>query len=161
SFTGAVAVGRAVQAAAAANVVPVTLDLGGKSPQLVFADADLDAALPFLVNAGIQNAGQTGSAVSRILVERSRYDEVVDRMVDRYRALRAGPALADLDLGPLISARQKGIVEGFLAMAPEGSIVARGGIAAGAPAGGHYLAPALLAGPGTGHPLAQEEIFGP
>lgn len=161
SFTGSVAVGRAVQAAAAANVVPVTLELGGKSPQLVFADADLDAALPVLVNAGIQNAGQTCSAASRILVERSRHDEVVERMADRYRALRAGPALDDLDLGPLISARQKRIVERFLTMAPEGSIVARGEIAAGAPAGGHYLAPALLAGPGPAHPLAQEEIFGP
>ena len=161
SFTGSVAVGRAVQAAAAANVVPVTLELGGKSPQIVFADADLDAALPLLVGAGIQNAGQTCSAASRILVERSRYGEVVERMAERYRALKVGPALADLDLGPLISARQKAIVEGFLAMAPEGAVAARGSIAATAPAGGHYLAPALLAGPGPDHPLAQEEIFGP
>jgi aldehyde dehydrogenase (NAD+) len=161
SFTGSVAVGRAVQAAAAANVVPVTLELGGKSPQIVFADADLDAALPLLVGAGIQNAGQTCSAASRILVERSRYGEVVERMAERYRALKVGPALADLDLGPLISARQKAIVEGFLAMAPEGAVAARGSIAAGAPAGGHYVAPALLAGPGPDHPLAQEEIFGP
>ena len=72
SFTGSVAVGALVQAAAARHVAPVTLELGGKSPQLVFADADLDRALPFLVNAGIQNAGQTCSAASRILVERSR-----------------------------------------------------------------------------------------
>ena len=71
SFTGSVATGAAVQAAAAANVVPVTLELGGKSPQVVFEDADLDAALPFLVNADIQNAGQTCSAASRILVQRS------------------------------------------------------------------------------------------
>ncbi|MEI2807590.1 aldehyde dehydrogenase family protein [Albidovulum sp.] len=161
SFTGSVAVGRAVQAAAAANVVPVTLELGGKSPQIVFADADLDAALPLLVGAGIQNAGQTCSAASRILVERSRYGEVVERMAERYRTLKVGPALADLDLGPLISARQKAIVEGFLAMAPEGAVAARGSIAARAPAGGHYVAPALLAGPGPDHPLAQEEIFGP
>src|SRR5690606_22400529 len=62
SFTGSVGVGAMVQAAAAANVIPVTLELGGKSPQLVFADADLERALPFLVNAGIQNAGQTCSA---------------------------------------------------------------------------------------------------
>ena len=127
SFTGSVAVGRAVQAAAAANVVPVTLELGGKSPQIVFADADLDAALPLLVGAGIQNAGQTCSAASRILVERSRYGEVVERMAERYRTLKVGPALADLDLGPLISARQKAIVEGFLAMAPEGAVAARHG----------------------------------
>ena len=109
SFTGSVAVGAAVQAAAAANVVPVTLELGGKSPQVVFADADLDAALPFLVNAGIQNAGQTCSASSRILVERGLHDALLDRMAARYRALRVGPAAADLDVGPLISARQKAV----------------------------------------------------
>src|SRR5690606_2446883 len=74
SFTGSVATGALVQAAAAKNAVPVTLELGGKSPQVVFADADLDAALPFLVNAGIQNAGQTCSASSRILVERAVFD---------------------------------------------------------------------------------------
>jgi aldehyde dehydrogenase (NAD+) len=73
--------------------VPVTLELGGKSPQLVFADADLDAALPFLVNAGIQNAGQTCSAASRILVQRPVFDAVSARMAERYRALRVGPAL--------------------------------------------------------------------
>ena len=69
SFTGSVGVGSLVQASAARNVVPVTLELGGKSPQIVFDDADLDKALPFLVNAGIQNAGQTCSASSRILVQ--------------------------------------------------------------------------------------------
>ena len=73
SFTGSVGVGALVQAAAAPNIVPVTLELGGKSPQVVFEDADLDAALPFLVNAGIQNAGQTCSASSRILVQISEW----------------------------------------------------------------------------------------
>src|SRR6185369_1374597 len=80
SFTGSVATGALVQGAAARNTIPVTLELGGKSPQLVFADADLDAALPFLVNAGIQNAGQTCSAASRILVQREVYDTVLERM---------------------------------------------------------------------------------
>jgi aldehyde dehydrogenase (NAD+) len=161
SFTGSVATGRKVQAAAAENVVPVTLELGGKSPQLVFADADLDAALPFLVNAGIQNAGQTCSASSRILVERSIYAEVCERMAAAYRALTTGPAMADLRTGPLISARQKGIVERYLAMADPAHILARGQLAEGLPEGGHYIAPALIAGPGPDHPLAQEEIFGP
>ena len=110
SFTGSVAVGALVQAAAARHVAPVTLELGGKSPQLVFADADLDRALPFLVNAGIQNAGQTCSAASRILVERRATREVVERMAARYKALQVGPADADLDVGPLISERQKAIV---------------------------------------------------
>jgi aldehyde dehydrogenase (NAD+) len=161
SFTGSVATGRKIQAAAAENVIPVTLELGGKSPQLVFADADLDAALPFLVNAGIQNAGQTCSASSRILVQRPIYDQVCARMADAYATLTVGPAMADLRVGPLISARQKGIVERFLAMAPPEGILARGTLAADLPEGGHYIAPALIGGLSPDHALAQEEIFGP
>ena len=161
SFTGSVGVGSLVQAAAARNIVPVTLELGGKSPQLVFADADLGKALPFLVNAGIQNAGQTCSAASRILVERSRYAEVVAAMAERYRALRVGPALADHDLGPLISAQQKAVVEGYFALGSDLTVAAEGQIVADAPKGGHYVAPRLLADVRPGHRLAQEEIFGP
>ena len=158
---GSVAVGALVQAAAARHVAPVTLELGGKSPQLVFADADLDRALPFLVNAGIQNAGQTCSAASRILVQRKRYDEVVERMAERYRGLSVGAADADLDVGPLISARQKAIVEGFLAAGADLTVAAEGTIVADAPAGGHYVAPTLFASVPRDHWLAQEEIFGP
>ena len=161
SFTGSVPVGAMIQEAAARNIVPVTLELGGKSPQLFFADADLDKAVPFLVNAGIQNAGQTCSASSRILVHRSRYDEVVARMAERYSALKVGPAMADLDVGPLISARQKEIVSAFLAATDPSTIVAQGQIADDVPEGGHYLAPALVAGVGADHKLAQEEVFGP
>ena len=106
SFTGSVATGSMIQMAAARHVKPVTLELGGKSPQLVFEDADLDAALPFLVNAGIQNAGQTCSASSRILVQRKIYDEVTARMAERYGALKVGQAMSDLDVGPLISDRK-------------------------------------------------------
>ena len=127
SFTGSVATGAMVQIAAAKNAVPVTLELGGKSPQIVFADADLDAALPFLVNAGIQNAGQTCSAASRILVERSVYDIVRQRMADRYRALRVGPAAADLDVGPVISRRQKDVIEHYLGLARDGGLKIAGG----------------------------------
>ncbi|HVW92350.1 MAG TPA: aldehyde dehydrogenase family protein [Devosia sp.] len=162
SFTGSVAVGRLVQAAAAQNVVPLTLELGGKSPQVVFADADMQKALPFLVNAGIQNAGQTCSAASRILVQRSVHDQVVERMAERYRALKVGPALADLDVGPLVSARQKQIVEGFTGTLGNGqSIAAQGNIVDDAPKGGHYVPPMLLAGIGPNDRLAQQEIFGP
>lgn len=161
SFTGSVPVGQMIQEAAARNIVPVTLELGGKSPQLFFEDADLDKALPFLVNAGIQNAGQTCSASSRILVHRTRYDEVVACMAERYSALQVGPAKADLDVGPLISVRQKEIVSAFLAAADSSAIVAQGQIVADVPAGGHYLAPALVAGVSADHKLAQEEVFGP
>ena len=90
SFTGSVKTGQLIQTAAAQNVVPVTLELGGKSPQLVFEDADLDRALPFLVNAGIQNAGQTCSASSRILVQRGVYDTVCTRMGEAYSSLNVG-----------------------------------------------------------------------
>ena len=161
SFTGSVAVGALVQAAAARHVAPVTLELGGKSPQLVFADADLERALPFLVSAGIQNAGQTCSAASRVLIERSRYTEVVERMAERYRALRVGPADADLDVGPLISAKQKAIVSSFIEEGADLTIAAEGTIVADAPGGGHYVAPTLFANVKPDHRLAQEEIFGP
>jgi aldehyde dehydrogenase (NAD+) len=163
SFTGSVAVGSLIQAAAAKNAVPVTLELGGKSPQIVFADADLDAALPFLVNAGIQNAGQTCSAASRILVERPVYDAVRSRMAERYRSLRVGPALDDLDVGPVISARQRDGIEACLALARDEriEIVAQAELAKGTPAGGYYVRPALLAGAAPTHRLAQDEIFGP
>ena len=161
SFTGSVGVGKLIQTAAARHVVPVTLELGGKSPQLVFEDADIEAALPFLTNAGIQNAGQTCSASSRILVHTSRFDEVVAGMAKRYKALRAGPALADLNVGPLVSNRQREIVEGFLAKGADLEMVARGEVVADAPAGGAYVAPALFAGVASDHTLAQDEIFGP
>ena len=161
SFTGSVAVGALVQAAAARHVAPVTLELGGKSPQLVFADADLDRALPFLVNAGIQNAGQTCSAASRILVERKRYGEVVERMAERYRSLTVGPADEDLDVGPLISERQKAIVSKFIAEGADLETAATGRIVESAPEGGHFVAPTLFADVAPSHRLAQEEIFGP
>ena len=163
SFTGSVQVGQLIQAAAAKNAIPVTLELGGKSPQLVFDDADLDAALPFLVNAGIQNAGQTCSAASRILVQRGVFDTVVARMSERYRALRVGPALADLDVGPLISRRQQEIVQGYLSLVRDSGLViaAQATLPADLPAGGCYVPPTLVADVNPAHRLAQEEIFGP
>ena len=146
SFTGSVPVGKLIQTAAAENVVPVTLELGGKSPQLVFEDADVDAALPFLTNAGIQNAGQTCSASSRILVHRARYDEVVSGMASRYAALRAGSAMDDLDLGPLVSRRQRDIVEGYIAKGADLETAAKGEIVAPCPGGNIWSRPG-------GHPL--------
>jgi len=161
SFTGSVGVGKLIQSAAAQHIVPVTLELGGKSPQLVFEDADVDAALPFLTNAGIQNAGQTCSASSRILVHRSRYDEVLSGMAARYETLRAGPAMDDLEVGPLVSQRQKEIVEAFLLQGADLECAARGTVVDDAPGGGAYVAPTLFAGVAPDHVLAQQEIFGP
>ena len=161
SFTGSVGVGKLIQKSAADNIVPVTLELGGKSPQLVFEDADLNAALPFLVNAGIQNAGQTCSASSRILVQESRYQEVVEAMAERYSSLRAGPAMADHDVGPLVSSRQKDIVEGYIARGEDLETLARGKVIDDAPENGAYVAPVLFGCNSADHILAQEEIFGP
>jgi len=90
SFTGSVEVGIAVQTAAARHVAPVTLELGGKSPQLLFDDADLETALPVLIRAGLQNAGQTCSASSRLLLQRGIYTRVVDELARRKPAHREG-----------------------------------------------------------------------
>ncbi len=161
SFTGSVATGALVQQAAGKNVVPVTLELGGKSPQLVFDDADLEAALPFLVNAGIQNAGQTCSASSRILVQRGLYEQVKEQMAEAYAQLTVGPALDDLRVGPLISDRQKAIVSGFLSKGADLAIAGQGQIAPDAPKAGAYVCPTLFSDVPADHALAREEIFGP
>jgi aldehyde dehydrogenase (NAD+) len=162
SFTGSGPVGAMIQAAAGRNGVGVTLELGGKSPQLVFDDADLEKALPMLVAAAIQNAGQTCSAASRILVHRRVHDRVVDALAERFARLVAGPAEADLDLGPLISAKQRARVEAFVTQGrADLTLAAEGRIADDAPAGGHYVAPLLFTGVPAEHPLFQEEIFGP
>ena len=161
SFTGSVATGQRVQAAAAGNVVPVTLELGGKSPQIVFEDADLDAALPFLLNAGIQNAGQTCSASSRLIVHRSLFGQLRDRLAEAYGNLRVGPASTDPNVGPLISARQQDIVTGFLDRADPALIAAQSPMPGDLPTNGHYVPPTLLADVPPDDPLAQDEIFGP
>lgn len=163
SFTGSNAVGQAVQAAAARNTIPVTLELGGKSPQLVFADADLDAALPFLVNAAIQNAGQTCSAGSRIIVEDAIHDAVLERLCAAFAKLRVGPAGSDPDVGPLVNAKQHAMVQGFVerARADGLTIAAQATLPDDLPGGGYYVAPAVVAGVPADHELAQKEIFGP
>jgi aldehyde dehydrogenase (NAD+) len=163
SFTGSPATGAWVAGEAAKRHCPVTLELGGKGAQIVFADADLDAALPVIVNAIVQNAGQTCSAGSRLLVEHSRYDEVLARLGARFDALRVGPALADLDCGPLIRAGQLERVRGFLAEAERDghATVAKGAIVADAPATGYYVEPCLLRDVPPTCRLACEEVFGP
>ncbi|CAG9253325.1 aldehyde dehydrogenase family protein [Paraburkholderia caribensis] len=163
SFTGSPDTGKLVTQMAAENHVPVTLELGGKSPQIVFADADLDAALPTLVNAIVQNAGQTCSAGSRVLIERSIYEPLLDRLATAFNALRVGPAHADLDCGPLISAKQQRRVWDFLSDAQHDGIAmaAHGEVIAEAPETGFYQAPTLLRDVPPTHRLAHEEVFGP
>jgi aldehyde dehydrogenase (NAD+) len=163
SFTGSPEVGVLVQTEAARNHIGCTLELGGKSPQIVFSDVDLDAALPSLVNAIVQNAGQTCSAGSRLLVERKGYDRVLEAVIERFAALRAGTPEMDLDLGPLINPRQKRRVEGFCAQAAadEVPLLAEGAIADGVPLGGYFVTPKLFGPVPRSNSLAREEVFGP
>ena len=162
SFTGSVVTGQHVQAAAARNVIPVTLELGGKSPHIVFDDCDLEKAMPTLVGACMQNAGQTCSAASRVLVQRGLYDEVKRRMIDIYRGLTAGPAVNACDLGPLVSAKQKAIVSRYIELGKaELNLAAEGQIQADADPGGHFVRATLFSEVPPEHRLAQEEIFGP
>src|SRR5688572_21794744 len=163
SFTGSPTTGTLVTHAAAEHHCPVTLELGGKSPQVVFADADLDAAVPVIVNAIVQNAGQTCSAGSRLLVERVAYEIVLAKVAERFKALECGPGDKDFPVGPLVNARQHARVASLVGRAEADGLrcVAKGSISPSAPKGGFYFAPTLFADVPPLHPLAQEEIFGP
>lgn len=163
SFTGSPNVGKQVVCAAAEHHTPVTLELGGKSPQLVFADADVDAMLPVILNAIVQNGGQTCSAGSRLLIQRRAYEPVLERVAEAFGKLRVGSASMDLDCGPLIRKSQQERVAGFLHEAAASGIVlaAQGQIATGVPAAGFYQVPVLLRDVPPQHRLAQEEVFGP
>jgi len=163
SFTGSARVGTIIAQSAAKRHVPVTLELGGKSPQIVFADANLEEAVPVIINAIIQNAGQTCSAGSRLLIEASAYERVLAAVGERITLLKVGPAAMDMDVGPLIRANQLDRVNGFLAAAKTAGLraIAQGCIAAEAPASGFYAKPTLIADVPTTATLAQDEVFGP
>ena len=163
SFTGSPKVGTIIQQVAAERHCPVTLELGGKSPQIIFADADLDAAVPVVLNAIVQNAGQTCSAGSRVLIDSLIYEPLLERLGHAFEKLRVGPAAMDLDVGPLIRQSQQQRVWDFLSDAQVAGIpmVAQGVVVDEAPEGGFYQAPTLLRDVPVGHRLAQEEVFGP
>ncbi|MFO1279577.1 MAG: aldehyde dehydrogenase family protein [Burkholderiaceae bacterium] len=163
SFTGSPSVGTIIQQVAAERHCPVTLELGGKSPQIIFADADLDAALPFVINAIVQNAGQTCSAGSRVLIDELIYESVLERLGQAFEKLRVGPAILDLDVGPLIRQSQLQRVWDFLSDAQVAGIpmVAQGQVVDEAPETGYYQAPTLLRDVPVAHRLAQDEVFGP
>ena len=163
SFTGSPEVGTQVQQAAASNHVGVTLELGGKSPQLVFADADIEALAPVVVKAITQNGGQTCSAGSRLLVQRSAWEAVMAAVIARFSAVRAGPHQLDLDMGAMINPKQKARVERYQAKAGADGlkVLAQGQVVKDAPSGGYYATPTLFGPVPRDHALAQEEVFGP
>ncbi len=163
AFTGSLATGIDVMKRAAENVVPVTLELGGKSPNIVFADADLPAALAGAVRAIFTNAGQVCLAGSRLLLHRPVYDRFVSDLIDRTRRIRLGPALSDPDMGPLISDAQRGTVREFVELGrSEGGRVLTGGGVPSDPAcrRGFFFEPTLVETTNSSR-LAREEIFGP
>src|SRR6476661_6575275 len=147
TFTGSVDVGIGVAKMAAENVVPVVMELGGKSPNIVFADADLDLTVQGVSTAIFQNAGQTCSAGSRLLVEKKAHDALVDRLVARARSMRIGPGVSDPDMGPIISKRQLETIERYVQVGTgEGAKVAAGGARPtdSALGKGFYFQPTLL-----------------
>jgi aldehyde dehydrogenase (NAD+) len=163
SFTGSPEVGTLIQTAAAKNHIGCTLELGGKSPHVIFGDADVEVAATTIAVTMVQNAGQTCSAGSRVLVEKSAYDKVVTALADRFSKLVAGTPEMDRDLGPVINATQKRRIESFFSRAEETSVpvLARGQIADGVPKGGFFVAPRVYGPVPRANELAQKEVFGP
>ncbi len=163
SFTGSNEVGALVQQAAAKNAVKCVLELGGTSPQVVFADADLDRAVPIIVKAIVQNAGQTCTAGSRLLVEQSAYERVVGRVAEAFAKVRVGTPAMDLDCGPLMNPAQLARVNRYIdgAISAGIPVLAQGRVADGVPAGGFYVRPTLFGPVPRTAALACEEVFGP
>ncbi|WP_279358839.1 aldehyde dehydrogenase family protein [Methylobacterium indicum] len=163
SFTGSREVGTLIQTAAAKNTIPVTLELGGKSPQVVFADADLSEAGTVIVKAITQNAGQTCSAGSRVVIEDAVYDSFTADLAKRFKDLRVGSGEQDLDLGPVVNAKQCERVQGYIDLARRDglTILAEGELGTNVPGDGYYVRPTLIGDVPPDHRLAQEEIFGP
>jgi aldehyde dehydrogenase (NAD+) len=163
TFTGSPHVGSLIQRAAADNHIGCTLELGGKSPQILFADADLDAALPVVVNAIIQNSGQTCSAGSRVLIQSDIWDSVIERLTQKFNSLVAASHDRDLDLGPVINKVQLDRINGFHQRAQSAGIavLAEGSVARDAPQAGYYSAPRLYGPVPRDHELARAEVFGP
>jgi aminomuconate-semialdehyde/2-hydroxymuconate-6-semialdehyde dehydrogenase len=161
SFTGSVPTARHIARAAAANLTPVSLELGGKSPFLVFADADLDLAVANAVEQ-YDNAGQVCLSGTRLLVEESVRDAFLDKFLARAARLRQGdPRDEATDIGPLIHAEHAERVDGFVRRATaDGATVLLGG-GRNQELGGLYYRPTLFAGVRPGAEIAREEVFGP
>ncbi|MEU6487799.1 aldehyde dehydrogenase [Streptomyces sp. NPDC046887] len=165
TFTGSSATGAAVMAAAAAQLTPVSAEMGGKSANIVFADADLDVAVPESLKAIFGGSGQVCFAGSRLLVQRSILPEFLERFTAEARKLVVGdPRREDTAMGPLIERRHLEKVHGYVELAQrEGGTVVTGGspLTDGELGRGHYYRPTVITGLGNDSRTAQEEIFGP
>ena len=164
TFTGSVPTGIRVMKLAADHVCPVVMELGGKSPNVVFADADMDLTIPGVANAIFQNAGQTCSAGSRLLVEASAQGQVVDLLSKKAKSMQLGPGVEDPDMGPVISKTQYDKILDYVEVGKrEGASVTVGGQRAqdGRLKDGFFIEPTLLSDVQPSMRVHQEEIFGP
>lgn len=163
SFTGSPEVGQIIQKLCADHFITCTLELGGKSPHVVFADADLEAAIPVIIRAIIQNGGQTCSAGSRVLIEEPLYDRFAERLSAAFSAVRVGAPEMNADCGPMITATQQRRVQSFIDQARQDGIpiLSQGQLAAGIAAAGYYVVPTVFSPVPRANVIAQEEVFGP
>ncbi len=165
SFTGGIATGQTIMRSAAGNVKRIALELGGKNPNIVFADADLEVAVDHALLAAYLHAGQVCSAGARLLIESPVHDELVDLIVERVRAIRLGHGTdPDTEMGPLISAEHRAKVEAHVTQAlEEGALLATGGRRPDDPAlaSGFFYEPTVLVGCQPGLAILREEVFGP
>jgi acyl-CoA reductase-like NAD-dependent aldehyde dehydrogenase len=163
TFTGSVETGRKVLAAAASHTIPCAMELGGKSPQIVFADADLDQAIPIVAGGVFLHCGQVCNAGTRLLVHESIHDKVVDRLSNHIKKMKLGAGLDDPDMGPLISRNQRDQVLKYYDLAArEGDLVLGSELPTSSPlVDGNFVRPALVVGASNAARIAREEVFGP
>jgi len=163
TFTGSPEVGVLVQESAAKNHVPCVLELGGKSPQIVFNDADLDKAVPVIIKAIVQNTGQTCAAGSRLLVQQDIYDKCIDRIAAGFNQVKVGTPAMDYDCGPIINKKQFDRVNKFIdgAKASGVPVLAEGTIGGNLSGNGYFVKPVLFGAVPRNHTLACDEVFGP
>jgi aldehyde dehydrogenase (NAD+) len=165
AFTGSHLTGQKIITASAGNLKRVSLELGGKSPDIVFADANLENAVPGAGMAVFANSGQICSAGTRLFVERRIYDEFVGRVADFSKGLRVGNGLdPETQIGPLVSEQQLERVTGYLSIGKrEGARAVSGGdrLTEGAFAKGYFVPPTVFADVRDDMQIAQDEIFGP
>lgn len=162
TFTGSVATGMSVMKAAAENIKPVTLELGGKSPNIVFADANVEEAAQWVVRSITQNAGQTCAAGSRLIVEKSIQEDFVQRVVDLMSGLRMGAGMENHEVGPIISEKQISQIEKYMQIAKqEGCSMLLGGNRKKIGKSDLFFEPTVIEPLSEKSRLAKEEIFGP
>jgi phenylacetaldehyde dehydrogenase len=162
SFTGSTVVGKSIVAGSAGNLKRVSLELGGKSPVIVFPDADLERATQGAADAIFRNAGQVCVAGSRLYVHKKVFDKVVDGVVERAKKLKVGPGMEpESQMGPLISQKQFDRVSGYIESGTsQGAEVVVGGKRLEG-RGGYFMQPTVLAQTNRDMRVVREEIFGP